>query len=266
MNRRGFILNAGAATSVLALAGCVGSTGDTTSKLTDSPASKQGVQDSSRITTERSNSTPVPDSDGDGVLDTHDDFPNDPTRSKDSDGDGVADKDDDFPHDSTRSKDSDGDGVADEDDAFPHDSTRSKDFDGDGVADKDDDYPLDDDRSKKILRRSDTDTIEEDYWRYYSFSLSRTGRVEYDFTVRQGPAIDVILMDESEYSFFKNGDRSQYYTALSRMDSTYGSVSEKLSAGSYYLVFDNSNNGVASPPTNFDNDLATVEYTIEISQ
>ncbi|MCH6256583.1 malectin domain-containing carbohydrate-binding protein [Puniceicoccaceae bacterium K14] len=41
------------------------------------------------------------DSDGDGVLDTDDLFPNDPTESVDSDGDGVGDVSDPYPNDPT---------------------------------------------------------------------------------------------------------------------------------------------------------------------
>ena len=42
---------------------------------------------------------PGVDSDGDGVPDSEDAFPNDPTESKDSDGDGVGDNADAFPND-----------------------------------------------------------------------------------------------------------------------------------------------------------------------
>ena len=47
--------------------------------------------------------TPRPDSDGDGVLDNVDAFPNDPTENRDSDRDGVGDNADAFPNDPTRS-------------------------------------------------------------------------------------------------------------------------------------------------------------------
>lgn len=267
MNRRDFIKNTGAATSVITVAGCLGSSEDDGATPAESPVAKKAAAETAQATaTARPTPTPVPDSDGDGVLDTHDDFPNDPTRSKDSDGDGVADEDDDFPSDPTRSRDSDGDGVADEDDAFPSDPTRSKDSDRDGVADKDDDYPTDGSRSKTIFSRRDTDLIEEDYWHYFPVSLLKTGTIEYDFTVRQGPAIDVILMNRSEYSYFEQGERFRYSSLLSRMDATSGRVSGTLPAGNYMLVFDNSNNGVAYPPTNFNNDLASVEYSIEVTQ
>ena len=49
------------------------------------------------------------DSDGDGVSDTNDLWPNDPSRSIDSDGDGVNDPEDAFPNDGTQWVDNDGD-------------------------------------------------------------------------------------------------------------------------------------------------------------
>lgn len=75
----------------------------------------------------------VSDSDGDGVDDASDAFPNDPNESVDTDGDGAGNNAD---------TDDDGDGVADTDDAFPLDSSESTDTDGDGTgdnADTDDD-------------------------------------------------------------------------------------------------------------------------------
>ena len=127
-------------------------------------------------------SRPTRDSDGDGVLDLYDAFPNDASETTDTDGDGIgdnADTDDDgdgveddedqYPLDpseaydtdgdgigNNRDFDDDGDGVADDNDAFPLDPSESADTDGDGIgnnADTDDDgdgtdddvdsYPLD---------------------------------------------------------------------------------------------------------------------------
>ena len=122
------------------------------------------------------------DDDNDGVPDTNDAFPLDPSESVDSDGDGTgdnADTDDDndgvsdsndaYPKDPTESVDTDGDGtgdnadtdddndgVSDSNDAFPKDPTESVDTDGDGtgntadtdddndgVLDSEDEFPLD---------------------------------------------------------------------------------------------------------------------------
>ena len=71
-----------------------------------------------------------PDTDGDGIVDPADAFPDDPADWVDLDGDGVGDVAD---------PDDDNDGVADTDDAFPFDPTEWKDLDADGIGDNADD-------------------------------------------------------------------------------------------------------------------------------
>ena len=56
------------------------------------------------------------DSDGDGVADTQDAFPNDADETEDSDGDGVGDNADVFPNDASETVDTDSDGVGDNSD------------------------------------------------------------------------------------------------------------------------------------------------------
>jgi uncharacterized delta-60 repeat protein len=75
------------------------------------------------------------DSDGDGVADTADAFPNDDSETTDSDGDGVGDNADAFPDDANETLDNDGDGVGDNSDEFPNDSAEARDTDGDGIGD-----------------------------------------------------------------------------------------------------------------------------------
>ncbi len=60
------------------------------------------------------------DSDGDGVANNMDAFPNDPTESIDYDGDGVGDNADAFPFDPIWDTDTDGDGVDDRVDNCPY--------------------------------------------------------------------------------------------------------------------------------------------------
>ena len=133
-----------AAVSVVALSavmyGCTSSGGDST------PATEM---------------PPAVDTDGDGVADADDAFPNDPTETVDSDGDGVgdnadldddndgvADDRDDLPLNPVETTDTDmdgvgnnadadddNDGVLDADDAFPLDAMETVDSDGDGVGD-----------------------------------------------------------------------------------------------------------------------------------
>ena len=80
------------------------------------------------------------DTDGDGVNDGDDAFPNDPNESADADSDGVGDNADAFPDDPNESADADGDGVGDNADAFDDDATESADSDSDGVGDNTDSY------------------------------------------------------------------------------------------------------------------------------
>lgn len=73
------------------------------------------------------------DSDGDGIPDNQDAFPNDPTEWDDTDGDGFGDNGDLFPNDPAEHADNDADGIGDN--ADPDD-------DNDGVPDLQDDFPF----------------------------------------------------------------------------------------------------------------------------
>ena len=96
------------------------------------------------------------DSDGDGIVDSEDPFPNDPTEWVDSDGDGTGDNSDLYPNDPNEwadidgdgigdnsDPDRDGDGVSNQEDAFPNDPIEWADSDGDGVGDNADVFPND---------------------------------------------------------------------------------------------------------------------------
>jgi parallel beta-helix repeat protein len=72
------------------------------------------------------------DTDGDGVLDANDVFPEDPNEWMDTDLDGVGDNGDAFPNDPSEVADVDSDGVGDNGDDFPSDPAASVDSDGDG--------------------------------------------------------------------------------------------------------------------------------------
>ena len=85
------------------------------------------------------------DTDGDGVNDRNDAFPNDASQSTDSDNDGYGDDPDGtngdaFPNDPTQWEDADGDGYGDNvagtnPDLFPNNAEQWSDADGDGYGD-----------------------------------------------------------------------------------------------------------------------------------
>ena len=90
------------------------------------------------------------DSDGDGVTDVLDDFPNDSTQQYDTDEDGFGDNKDGlngdfFPNNPDQYADSDNDGYGDNElgeqgDLFPDNSEQWSDLDGDGFGDNQDGY------------------------------------------------------------------------------------------------------------------------------
>ncbi|MDA9584106.1 MSCRAMM family adhesin SdrC, partial [Porticoccaceae bacterium] len=81
------------------------------------------------------------DSDGDGLGDNADAFPNDSSETVDSDLDGIGDNADVFPNDPTESADTDLDGIGDNADAFPNDASETLDSDSDGTGDNADVFP-----------------------------------------------------------------------------------------------------------------------------
>jgi subtilisin len=113
--------------------------GDSIANIDDTDDDNDGVPDTSDAFP--LDPTETKDSDGDGVGDNADAFPNDPTETTDTDGDGVGDNADDFPDDPTETTDTDGDGVGDNADAFPNDPNETVDTDGDGIGDNSDPFP-----------------------------------------------------------------------------------------------------------------------------
>ncbi len=91
---------------------------------------------------------PYPDTDGDGLTDDIDDFPNDPDEQEDQDGDGIGDNSDPYPLNEDVT-DTDGDGVYDAFDLDKDDANNaidiSIDTDNDGTPDYEDDYPNNED-------------------------------------------------------------------------------------------------------------------------
>lgn len=81
------------------------------------------------------------DSDGDGVMDYHDAFRNDPAETTDTDKDGVGDNADAFPRDPFETHDTDLDGHGNRSDKFPLDPLEWADRDFDGHGDNSDFYP-----------------------------------------------------------------------------------------------------------------------------
>ena len=91
--------------------------------------------------------SPQADTDGDGVPDSQDPFPNDASESLDTDQDGIGNLAD---------LDDDNDGVPDASDVFPLDLTEQLDTDGDGIGNNRDT----DDYNDGVLDVADFDPLD----------------------------------------------------------------------------------------------------------
>ncbi|MBG10952.1 MAG: hypothetical protein CMD92_07260 [Gammaproteobacteria bacterium] len=99
------------------------------------------------------------DTDGDGVANLFDTFPNDSNETADTDGDGVGDNGDAFPEDPNEVADTDGDGVGDKSDAFPNDANETADTDGDGIGDNADPFPNGGGLNKVVFFQENFDSL-----------------------------------------------------------------------------------------------------------
>lgn len=100
--------------------------------------------------------------------------------------------------------------------------------------------------------------VAEDDHRGTRFTLNYDVRLELEFTVRSGPEVEIFVMEDDEYSQFRNDNRfyAEQYSGVNGR----GSVNLS-SAKDWAFVVDNSNAGSVSPPTNFDDDVAEVEVS-----
>ncbi|MEF8800157.1 MAG: hypothetical protein V5A38_01960 [Halolamina sp.] len=138
----------------------------------------------------------------------------------------------------------------------------TQDADGDGVPDTEDDFPENSTYSVEAELIDDERRIPEQEWARWSFDFLGETEISYEFTVRDGPAIDVLLFKADEYEHYANRDGARYLTATSVLDAADGSNTGTINPGIHYFVLDNTTWGDAAPSTNVDDDVATVEITL----
>ena len=110
---------------------------------------------------------------------------------------------------------------------------------------------------------SDTTAIHEDYYLTLTLPMTNDGQLIYTATVTDGPNIDIALFDSTEYPNYVADKSSKYLVACSNLNTNKANIKCDLPAGTYYLVFDNTDYGSASPPWNGVDDIATVTYHVQ---
>lgn len=100
--------------------------------------------------------------------------------------------------------------------------------------------------------------VPEDEYLVFSFDANDQVEFEYEYTVRDGPDIDVFLLDDQEFDEFQAGNRFRPYSTVY---GTSGGDTVVLDEDSYRLVIDNTNAGEVAPPTDFDDSVAEIEVS-----
>lgn len=92
---------------------------------------------------------------------------------------------------------------------------------------------------------------------YASWEFSGPGSVEYEFSVADGPAVDVYVLSSHNFDFYRDGETFQ--TEAESENSSDGQGSTVLGTGDFVVLVDNTDAGGASPPA----DGATAEVELE---
>lgn len=174
-----------------------------------------------------------PDTDGDGVRDSFDAFPDDATESEDTDLDGVGDNADVFPRNPTETTDTDMDGVGDNSDVFPEDPLETMDADCDGIGDNSDDSVVD-----------NVTTIQGDRCHggvhLYILGDGYTAEEQDQLTVDGAAFLDFVLLDAgiADYVAHWNVHVIQTISAESGIDPEFGVDTVDSVFGSGFDCFD----------------------------
>jgi hypothetical protein len=106
--------------------------------------------------------------------------------------------------------------------------------------------------------------INEDEYLGIPITIDKAKDITISYQLKNGPNIDVYFIEENMYREWNNflSDIS-YYRELSREETQSGNMNAKMPAGSYYLIFDNTDRGTL-PPMNLYNDQVTFDYEIRL--
>lgn len=102
--------------------------------------------------------------------------------------------------------------------------------------------------------------VQEDMYQTWRWSPNTAVESKWEFTVRDGPDIEMFLMEPEEFEEYQAENRFYVMESESGIE---GDNQFRIEAGEYRLVLDNTNAGELSPPTNLSDDVADVEITVE---
>ena len=107
-----------------------------------------------------------------------------------------------------------------------------------------------------------TETINEgEYW-HTEIPLLDRSEIYITISVLNGIPIDIFLFDEENFELYRNNESYEFILEGSRLNTIIADIIVTLEAGTYFLVVDNTDAGVASPPLDNVNNIASITYNI----
>lgn len=106
-----------------------------------------------------------------------------------------------------------------------------------------------------------TERIGKDYFYGSVFEFDLPVEVEYEFEVVAGDRTDVMILEHEEFLNYRADRQFEHMKGASKLNSSHGSVSARLSEGRYELIVDNTDRGEASPSEDGDGSITiSVEF------
>lgn len=102
--------------------------------------------------------------------------------------------------------------------------------------------------------------VQEDGYQTWSWNPEQSLEVRSEFTVRDGPEVEVFLLESTEFDEYQAGNR---FYSIESLSGTSDRTTFSVESGNYRLLLDHTSAGNISPPTNFNDDVADVEITVE---
>lgn len=119
-----------------------------------------------------------------------------------------------------------------------------------------------------LYRYDDTLSVAANNFRGWEFPIDPPSQpeesltLEYETVVREGPAVDVLVLDADEYQHYRDGYDFLYRTADSELATRHASKTATLEPATYAFVVDNTQAGEASPRDLTDDATVSVEFAL----
>ncbi|MDT3434700.1 hypothetical protein [Haloarcula sp. 1CSR25-25] len=97
----------------------------------------------------------------------------------------------------------------------------------------------------------------------YRFELENTVTMEYQVSITNGPNADILLLDQDNLENWIAGEKTQYFTDLSVLDTREARIQGTIAGGIKYIIIDNTVRGKAKPPVLGDSSDGIIEFSLE---